>query len=122
MAGGTPTQGGSVIEVHDGSTFQLRLTLTRDPGSLATGEADGVLVSFMGDPGAPTAAHFWPFAVMSRADAADAGVAAPSSALRMALDVENSKGGLEPLPPSISRLRSVRYKKLAVAPARFRHF
>lgn len=120
--GGTLTQAGPVIDVHDGSTFRLTLTLTRDPGSLIAGEADGVLVSFMGDPGAPTAAHVWPFAVMSDADAADAGVPTPKSALRMALDVENSKGGLEPLPPSISRLRSVRYKKLAVVPARFRHF
>jgi hypothetical protein len=46
------------------------------------------------------------------------GVTSPAGVL----SVENSKGGLEPLQPSISRLRSVRHEKLAALLARFRRF
>jgi hypothetical protein len=122
IEGGTPTKAGPIIQVNDGSTVRVTVTLAQDPGSLVTGEADGVLVSFSGSPDAPTAAHFWPFAVMSTVDAADAGVPAPANADAITLALENGKGGFEPLLQTISRLRSVRDKKLAVGPAHFRRF
>ncbi len=76
IAGGTQAQmqSGPTIQVNDRSTIEVTVTLTREPGQLDTGEADGLIVSFSGDPSAPTAAHFWPIAVMSTADAEDAGV------------------------------------------------
>jgi hypothetical protein len=76
---------GAQIQVHDGSRIQVTMTLLADPGSLVTGEADGSLASFAGDPGNPTAAHYWPFAVMSTADAADAGIMlAPDAGITLA--------------------------------------
>jgi hypothetical protein len=92
IEGGTATKAGPTIQVHDGATVQVTVTLTRDPGSLDVGEADGSLISFSGDPDAPTAAHFWPFAVMSEADAADAGVTAPPSAVRTVQRVIATRG------------------------------
>lgn len=74
IEGSEATSAGPLLQVHSGSTVQATVTLTMDPGSLDTGEADGLIVSFTGDPAAPTAAHYWPIAVMSPADAQDAGV------------------------------------------------
>jgi hypothetical protein len=76
IAGGTQTQAGPTIQVNDHSTVEVTVTLVKEPGALETGEADGLIVSFSGDPAAPTAAHFWPIAVMSTADAVDAGIPA----------------------------------------------
>jgi hypothetical protein len=72
--GATATNAGPSIQVNNGSTVHVTVTLTREPGTLDTGEADGAIVSFSGNPARPTAAHMWPFAVMSTADAMDAGV------------------------------------------------
>jgi len=74
IQGGTQTSTGPSIQVNDGSTVQVTVTLTQEPGGLDTGEADGAIVSFSGSPDGPTAGHIWPFAVMSTADAADAGI------------------------------------------------
>ena len=93
IEGGTGTQAGPTIQVHDGAAVRVTVTLTQDPGSLDVGEADGALVSFLGDPSAPTAAHFWPFAVMSEADATDAGIPAPASAARTVQRVTGTGGG-----------------------------
>ncbi len=74
IAGGAETDAGAEIQVNDGSTVQVTATLLADPGTLATHEADGVLVSAStGADGVPKA-HWWPFIVMSPADAADAGI------------------------------------------------
>jgi hypothetical protein len=80
IAGSEDTEGGPQVTVHNGSHVQVTVTLLHDPGSLTYGEADGSIVSFSGDPEAPTAAHYWPFVVMSPADAADAGL--PDSPVR----------------------------------------
>jgi hypothetical protein len=82
LEGATSTEAGPVVQANDGATVRITVTLTKDPGALDVGEADGALVSFSGDPDAPTAAHFWPFAVMSDADAADAGVTAGTAQAR----------------------------------------
>jgi hypothetical protein len=83
IAGGTDTDAGPAISVNNGSRVRVTASLTQDPGSLAFGEADGVLVSLAGDPARPTAGHYWPFVVMSPADARDAGLdAAISTGLR----------------------------------------
>jgi hypothetical protein len=74
IAGGQESQAGPQIQVHDGSRVEVTVTLLADPGSLPTGEADGSIVSLAGDPANPTAAHYWPFVVMSPADAVDAGI------------------------------------------------
>jgi len=74
IEGGTETQAGPSIQVNSGSIVRVTVTLLKDPGDLDTDEADGALVSVSGDPESPTAAHVWPFAVMSTADAMDAGI------------------------------------------------
>jgi len=79
IAGGAQTRNGPQISVNDGSTVQVTVTLLQDPGSLAMGEADGAIVSIAGDPSSPTAAHYWPFIVLSPADAVDAGVSGTES-------------------------------------------
>jgi hypothetical protein len=77
---GVGTDAGPQIQVHDGSQVQVTVTLLQDPGSLDTGEADGSLISFSGNAEGPLAGHFWPIAVMSPADAADAGIAPGTTA------------------------------------------
>ncbi len=62
------------LTVQNGSKVQVTATLLRDPAPLETGEADGAILSFAGDPNRPTAAHFWPIAVMSPGAAQAAGV------------------------------------------------
>jgi hypothetical protein len=71
------------VTVNNGSKPQLSITLTQDPtnvynGAAANydGEADIILWSFSGstDIAKATAGHYWPLAVMTRADALDAGV------------------------------------------------
>jgi hypothetical protein len=74
IAGGQETAGGPQIQAHNGSRVEVTVTLNADPGSLPNGEADGSIISFSGDAAYPTAAHYWPFVVMSPADAADAGI------------------------------------------------
>jgi hypothetical protein len=74
IAGGTETDASTEIQVNDGSAVQVTVTLLADPGTLTTHEADGVIVSASaGSDGVPKA-HWWPFIVMSSADAADAGI------------------------------------------------
>jgi hypothetical protein len=80
--GATTTKAGPSIQVNNGSTVHVTVTLTREPGALDTGEADGAIVSFSGDPARPAAAHMWPIAVMSTADAMDAGVGPGTTVVR----------------------------------------
>lgn len=80
IAGGTQSSQGPQISVNNGSTVQVTVTLLQDPGSLDTGEADGAIVSMSGDLSNPTAAHYWPFIVLSPADAGDAGITASGTA------------------------------------------
>jgi hypothetical protein len=74
IAGGNSTDAGPAVSVNNGSRVTVTATLTQDPGGLFTGEADGAIVSFAGDPAQPSAAHYWPIVVMSPADAQDAGL------------------------------------------------
>ncbi len=74
IAGGTVVNSVPQIQAHDGATIEVTAKLLADPGALATEEADGAIVSVTGDPSNPTAGHYWPFAVMSPADAIEAGV------------------------------------------------
>lgn len=80
IAGGEASDAGPQVQVHDGSAVEVTVTLMRDPGELDTGEADGSIISYSGSPDSPAAAHYWPIAVMSPGDAADAGIGlAPST-------------------------------------------
>lgn len=68
------TSSGPELTVSDGVRVPITVTLLQDPGSLPPGEADGSIISLAGNPGAPTAAHFWAFAVMSPEDATSDGI------------------------------------------------
>jgi hypothetical protein len=78
IAGGTNTDAGPEIQMSSGDTVQLTVTLLADPSNendgVVVGEADGVIVSANGNEQTATAAHWWPFAVVTTAAAADAGV------------------------------------------------
>jgi hypothetical protein len=66
------------LQVTSGQVVEVTMKLLADPGPSALGEADGVLLSTdTADPTVATTGHVWPFAVMSKADALDAGVMEP---------------------------------------------
>jgi hypothetical protein len=71
IQGGTNTDAGPEIQVQSGDRIQLQVTLTADPSTAPYGEADAVLVSVNRT---KTAAHWWPFIVLTTAQAADAGI------------------------------------------------
>jgi hypothetical protein len=79
IQGGSASDAGPVVSVNNGSKPKITMTLLKDPGGTAYNEADGVLVSFAGDPTNPTADNIWPFIVVTPADAADAGIDAAVS-------------------------------------------
>ncbi len=83
IAGGMQTDAGPAIQVNNGSTVRVTVSLLRDPGDLSTHEADGAIVSVSNGPGVPSA-HWWPFIVMSPGDAADAGIGPPYQMRRLA--------------------------------------
>src|SRR6185312_11137627 len=64
IQGGTATDAGPVVMVNNGSKPKITVTLLKDPGASANGEADGVLLSVRGDPNNPTADNVWPFIVI----------------------------------------------------------
>jgi hypothetical protein len=89
IAGGTETEAGPEVTVGAGSTVQVTMKLLADPGALPTGEADGAVVSvYGGGPGA-LAAHYWPFAVLTPADALEAGAGGQA---RRALELQRRRG------------------------------
>jgi hypothetical protein len=55
-------------QVKSGDKVQVTVTLLADPGSTTNGEADGVIVSANGTQITTTAAHFWPFVVLTPAE------------------------------------------------------
>jgi hypothetical protein len=73
IAGGKPTPMGPAVQIHAGAAVEVTVTLAKDPSSLATRRADGLLVSFSGAPSTPSAAHFWPIAVTTSAGDAGGG-------------------------------------------------
>lgn len=82
IAGATSVTSGTngpQISVNNGSTVEVTVTLLSDPGVLMPGEADGSIVSVSGDLANPTAAHYWPFVVMSPADAMDSGISSTTT-------------------------------------------
>lgn len=79
IQGGTDTDAGPVVQVNNGSKPKITMTLLKDPGGSANGEADGVLLSVRGTPSNPTADNIWPFIVLTPADAEDAGIDATIS-------------------------------------------
>ncbi len=75
IAGGTSTDAGPQIKAKSGDRIQLTVTLVADPGNTTQdGEADAVLVSANGDEQTATAAHLWPFIVLTPTEAATGGV------------------------------------------------
>jgi hypothetical protein len=74
IQGGMNTDAGTQIQVQSGQSIQLTITLLADPSTSPNLEADGVVVSANGDMTTATAAHFWPFIVVSTAQADDAGI------------------------------------------------
>jgi hypothetical protein len=85
IAGAMATDAGPTLQVNNGTSLKVTVTLTQDPGDLITNDglsgADGALVSSVGDPNNPTAATYWPFIVLSPADAADSGIDAAVSTM-----------------------------------------
>ena len=71
-------QGGNdagIVQVQSGDRIQVQVTLLADPSTAPYGEADAVLVSANAQTGAEvTKAHFWPFIVLTTAEAAKEGV------------------------------------------------
>jgi hypothetical protein len=66
----TPDGGTPQTQVKSGDKVQVTVTLLADPGSTTNGEADGVIVSANGTQTTATAAHFWPFVVLTPAECA----------------------------------------------------
>jgi hypothetical protein len=69
IAGGVVTANGPQIQVNNGKTVQVTVTLLVDPSALPTGEADGAILSQSGSASTKVTLHFWPFAVMSKTEA-----------------------------------------------------
>jgi hypothetical protein len=70
---------GGGVSVSDGTVVTVTMKLLADPSGTYNGEADGVLMSTdTADPTLATKGHVWPFAVMTTAAAADAGVTEPA--------------------------------------------
>ena len=57
--------------VNNGDKLMVSVTLNKDAGSSG---AVGWFISYTGSNTAPTAGHFWPILVMSKADAVDSGL------------------------------------------------
>jgi hypothetical protein len=74
IQGGTSTALGPQIQVKSGDRIQLTVTMVADPVNAQNGEGDAVLVSANGTSATATAAHFWPFVVMTSAQASKWGV------------------------------------------------
>ncbi len=79
ITGATNTDAGPEIQMKSGDTLQLTVTLLADPSNeqngVVVGEANGVIVSAnSADMNKVTAAHWWPFAVVTTGTAVDAGV------------------------------------------------
>jgi hypothetical protein len=74
IAGGTVTNGVSKIQVNNGKTVEVTATLLVDPSGLPTAEADGAMVSVAGTAATTIVAHWWPFAVMTKAEAIQEGI------------------------------------------------
>jgi hypothetical protein len=74
ITGGQTTDAGPVIRVNNGSKVQVTATLVRDPGALPGNEANGSIISVSYALSHAATAHFWSLAVMTHADAADAGI------------------------------------------------
>jgi hypothetical protein len=73
IAGGGDAGAGT--QMKSGDTIQLTVTLTADPTNASPyGEADGVIVSANGSMNTATAAHFWPFIVLTTAAASSQGI------------------------------------------------
>jgi hypothetical protein len=73
IAGSTASGGYPSIQVNNGSAVTVTMTLKKDPGGLSNGRADGSIVTYAGPGQNPTAAHFWPFVVLTPDGAVDAG-------------------------------------------------
>lgn len=87
---GTGAAAGPEVLVQSGDRLELQVTMTADPSGTPYGEADAVLVSTNQS---QTAAHFWPFVVLTTAAARDAGVTT----------MRHAEGRLAPHVPTRSR-------------------
>jgi hypothetical protein len=75
IAGGTKDDAGNATkQVQSGDSLQLTVTMVQDPGQSQTEEGDAILLSTDGDPSTATKDHYWPFIVMTTAEAQDNGV------------------------------------------------
>lgn len=74
IEGGTNTDAGPELQMQSGDKMQLTVTLLADPGNTVNGEADAVMVSANGNQQTATAAHWWPFIVLTPAEATAGGV------------------------------------------------
>ena len=82
IPGGNNTSSGAETQVNNGSKVELTVTLLADPANTISGEGDAVLLSSNGDLKTATRANYWPFVVLTPAEARDAGVTSMSRARR----------------------------------------
>jgi hypothetical protein len=68
------TDAGTQTQVQSGDRLHLKVTMVADPTNTQDGEADAVLVSANGNDQTATEVHFWPFIVLTPAQATQYGV------------------------------------------------
>jgi hypothetical protein len=60
---------GAEITAHNGDKIMMMVTLKADPKSTPSGRALGVLFSYVGSADTPSKDHYWPFVVLTTAEA-----------------------------------------------------
>jgi hypothetical protein len=79
IVGGTNTDAGSEISLNNGTVVTVSMKLLADPSNTVNGEADGLIISMNNpDPNAATKGNYWPFVVMTQAEADAQGYMEPA--------------------------------------------
>ncbi len=81
FVGGTLGTDGSDIKVQNGDKVMATVKLLADPAALNGEDAYGIFLSYTGTANEPSHDHYWPFVVMTPAEASDGGI---SSSRRIA--------------------------------------
>jgi hypothetical protein len=89
IAGGTTVNGVSSIAANSGDRFQVTVQMLKDPGMApdSPGWGLGLVVNYNGlDPQASTSGHFWPFLVLTSAEATSFGITMTESVPRQVVE------------------------------------
>ena len=74
MPGSTSTMYGPEVQISSGGKIELTVTMVKDPGQSQDQVGTGVLFSTKGSLASATAGHYWPFIVVTTAEAAKDGI------------------------------------------------